>query len=49
MAVEGTPADEVVLGWSPGTGTVVTVGTSERAQEGESLRLVCAVQALGGR
>jgi hypothetical protein len=48
MAIEGTPADEVVLGWSPGTGTVVTVGTSERAQERELLRLVCAVQALGG-
>lgn len=48
MATEGTPADEVVLGWSPGTGTVVTVGTSERAQDRELLRTVCAVQALGG-
>jgi hypothetical protein len=48
MAVEGTPAEEVVLGWSPGTGTVVTVGTSERRQDRELLRTVCAVQALGG-
>ena len=46
--LEGTPAGEVVLGWSPGTGTVVTVGTSERSHERELLRSVCATQALGG-
>lgn len=48
MAVEGTPAEEVVLGWSPGTGAVVTVGTSERANDRDGLRIACAVQAIGG-
>jgi hypothetical protein len=47
-AVTGTPADEVVLAWSPGTGTVVTAGTSDREHERGLLRLVCAIQALGG-
>jgi hypothetical protein len=48
MALDGNPADEVVLAWSPGAGTVVTVGTSDRSHQRELLRHVCAVQALGG-
>jgi len=46
-AGSGAPADEVVLAWSPGTGTVVTVGTSVQEHDRELLRLVCVVQAAG--